>query len=257
VKLLDRVAIVTGGGSGIGRGIALELAREGARVVPVGQTSSKLDGTVALVEQDGGRARGVVCDVSDSEQVQRMIRSVVEDFGRLDILVNNAALNRTEAIPETVAELPEPWWQANLDVNLSGTFYCCKYALPALRMDGGGSIINVASTNGISAAENQAAYIASKHGMVGLTRSMALDYASQGVRVNVLCPGAFDTERLDHHARLYHDAGWKQRIAAGIPLGRLGDPRDMGRAAVFLASDDAAYITGAVVPVDGGTCARR
>ena len=257
LRLAGKVAIVTGGGSGIGQGIALELAREGARVAPVGQTRSKLEATAWQIEKDGGQARAVVCDVSDVAQVKRMIREVVEHFGALHVLVNNAALNRTQAVPERVAELPEDWWQANLDVNLSGAFHCCKYALPELLASGGGSIINVSSTNGISAAENQAAYIAAKHGMVGLTKSMALDYAARGVRVNALCPGAFDTERLELHAKLYHATDWKQRIAAGIPLGRMGEPRDMGRAAVFLASDDAAYITGAVIPVDGGTCARR
>jgi len=257
VKLAGKVALVTGAGSGIGRGIALELARDGARVAVLGQTRAKLDGTVEQIEKDGGQALAVVCDVSDVEQVKRAIRSTLERFGQLHILVNNAALNRTRAIPETVADVPEQWWSANLDVNLSGAFYCCKYALPEIIASGGGSIINVSSTNGISAAENQAPYIASKHGMVGLTKAMALDYAARGVRVNVLCPGAFDTERLDFHARLYHATDWKQRIAAGIPLGRMGEPRDMGRAAVFLASEDAAYITGAVIPVDGGTCARR
>ena len=257
MRLQDKVAIVTGAGSGIGRAIAVRCAAEGATVVAVGQRRDRLAATVELVTAAGGRARAAECDVADAEQVRRVIQAIDAD-GAIDILVNNAARNRPEAaLNERVAELDEPWWAATMAVNLSGAFYCCKYALQSMVRRGGGCILNIASTSGLTGNWNQSAYVASKHGLVGLTKSIALDYAVHGVRANAICPGFIDTERSQRFAALNRGGDWRTKTLAEIPLGRLGRVEEVAALATFLASDEAAYITGAVIPIDGGTAARR
>jgi len=258
VKLAGRAAIVTGAGSGIGRAIALELAREGARVAVVGQRLDRLEETVQLAEAAGASALAVGCDVADPAQVAGMVARVHQAFERIDVLVNNAARNRPDRpLTETVAEMSEAWWQATLDVNLSGAFHCTKYVLPHMQAAGSGAIVNIVSTSGIAGNWNQGAYVASKHGLVGLTRSIALDYARSGIRANAICPGFIATERSLGFSRHNRGDDWQEKKLAEIPLGRFGRPEEVARLAAFLASDDAAYITGAIVPIDGGTAARR
>jgi len=256
VRLQDKVALVTGGGSGIGRAIALRLASEGATVVVAGRRPEPLDETVGLIAAGGGRGAAARCDVADVTQVRGLVESIVAQQGRLDVLVNDAARSRPATpVPETVADLAEDWWHATLDVNLTGCFLCCKYALPAMLAVGGGCIINVASTSGIAGNTNQGAYVASKHGLVGLTRAIALDYAGRNIRANAICPGFIETTRSVHFSETVRGAGWRERKLAEIPLGRFGQPEDVAALAAFLASDDAAYLTGAVIPIDGGlTC---
>jgi NAD(P)-dependent dehydrogenase (short-subunit alcohol dehydrogenase family) len=258
MSLDGKIALVTGAGSGIGRAIAIRVAGEGATVVVAGQRRERLDETVGLVQANGGRANAVLCDVADAEQVRRMCEAIAAAHGRIDILVNNAARNRPDtAVSERVAELAEPWWAATLDVNLTGAFYCCKYVLQTMLRGGGGCIINIASTSGLAGNWNQGAYVASKHGLIGLTRSIALDYAAHGVRANAICPGFIETERSLTFAALNRGDDWRARKLAEIPLGRLGRAEEVAALAAFLASDDAAYITGAAIPIDGGTAARR
>jgi len=258
MRLGGKVAIVTGAGSGIGRAIALRLARDGAAVVLAGQRRARLDESAALIAAAAGRATPVECDVGEEARVQRLVRAAVEAYGRLDILVNGAARNRPEApVAERVAELSEAWWAATMQVNLTGAFHCCKYALPELQRAGGGSIINIASTSGLTGNWNQGAYVASKHGLIGLTKSIALDYAEHGIRANAICPGFIETERSLAFSTLNRTADWRARKLAEIPLGRLGQPDEVASLAAFLASDEAAYITGAAIPIDGGTAARR
>jgi len=258
VRLSAKVALVTGAGSGIGRAIATRFASEGAIVVAAGQRRERLDETVAQIAAGGGIAAAVACDVADAEQVRRLVGAAVDAHGRLDILVNNAARNRPDAaLTERVAELDEAWWAATMDVNLTGAFHCCKYALQAMLPGGGGAIVNIASTSGLTGNWNQGAYVASKHGLVGLTRSIALDYAAHRVRANAICPGFIETERSLTFSAFNRDDDWRAKKLAEIPLGRLGQADEVAALAAFLASDEAGYITGAVIPIDGGTAARR
>jgi NAD(P)-dependent dehydrogenase (short-subunit alcohol dehydrogenase family) len=256
--LEGRVALVTGAGSGIGRAIARRLARDGAIVVAVGRRRERLDETAALIAADGGTVRVALADVARADQVRDVIGAAVAALDHLDILVNNAALNRPATPPpETVADLSDDWWAATLDVNLTGAFLCCKHALPHLIASGRGAIVNVASTSGIAGNTNQAAYVSSKHGLVGLTRSIALDYGAQGVRANAVCPGFIDTERSRAFSAAVRGEGWEDRKRAEIPVGRLGQPEDVANLVAFLVSDDAAFVSGAVIPIDGGVAARR
>ena len=258
MRLEDRVAVITGGGSGLGRATALAFIREGARCVVVGQNEERLAESVRLIEEAGGQGLATPCNVADPTRVKAMIELACETFGRLDILVNNAAMNRPDTMmPERVAEMPEEWWSATLGVNLNGYFYCSKYALQRMVQAESGVIINVASTQGLTANPNQAAYVASQHGVVGLTKSMAVDYGPHGIRVNAICPGIFESQRVERFMSLYHDAASRERISTGRPLRRVGSPDEVANVALFLASDDASYVTGAIIPVDGGSMASR
>lgn len=258
MRLRGRVAVITGAGSGIGQAIALRFAEEGATVVVAGQRAERLAETVALVEAAGGQGAAMPCDVADVVQVQELVRKAVERYGGVTILVNNAARNRPDhAVNETVSALDETWWAATFAVNVTGAFHCCKYVIPHMISAGGGSIINVASTSGIAGNWNQSAYVASKHALVGLTKSIALDYAGQGIRANAICPGFIETERSFAFSAVNRSTDWRERKVAEIPLGRLGRATEVAALAAFLASEESSYMTGVVIPIDGGSAARR
>jgi NAD(P)-dependent dehydrogenase (short-subunit alcohol dehydrogenase family) len=244
--LTGRIAIVTGGGRGIGRAIAEGLAAFGARVVLSGRTAATLAETEAAIIAAGGEAIVQVADVSKEADVIALRDAVLARFGRIDVLVNNAGIN---PIWRTIDKISLAEWQSVIDVNLTGLFLCCKYIGSAMVERGAGSIINVSSVAGHVGLTRSVPYCASKGGTELLTKALALDWAKRGVRVNCLAPGYVDTDLTS--ALLHHDTLSKP-FMDHTPLGRFGEGKDMVGAAVFLASDASAYMTGSSLVVDGG-----
>jgi NAD(P)-dependent dehydrogenase (short-subunit alcohol dehydrogenase family) len=250
-----KTAIVTGGSSGIGRAIAERFASEGASVYVVADRNvSGGNEVVDSIRQSGGQASFIQCDVGDAEQVRSVIDQAAAETGRIDILVNNAGVGGGGARIEDVSIED---FRRVLDVNLMGAFYGSKFVIPHLRKAGGGSIINVSSVYGVIAAPLVPAYAASKGGLVMLTKQMAVDYSRENIRVNCICPGFVDTDLGGRRARMApEDAAAahakRERVAAMQPIGRQAQPDEMAGTAVFLASDDASFIVGSVIVVDGG-----
>jgi NAD(P)-dependent dehydrogenase (short-subunit alcohol dehydrogenase family) len=251
-RLEGRVALVTGGTAGIGEAVVRLFAAEGAAVMLCSRRAAAADALAGSVVASGGRAQSMGCDVSDETEVEHLVASTVEAFGRLDIVVNAAGITATGRIEEFgLAD-----WNRIFEINVAGTFLVCKHAVPHLRASGNGSIVNLGSTYGFIGVPGTAAYAATKAAVISLTRSLALELASEGVRVNALCPGATLTPMnvawLD--AQPDRDAALQELIDRH-PIGRLATPEDQARAALFLASDDAAYVTGTTLLVDGGRTA--
>ncbi len=242
--LLDRVAIVTGSGQGIGRGVALCLARAGAHVVVADQASERVAPVVAELEGFGVQALGIPTDVSRSGDIQRMVQQTIERFGKIDILVNNAG----KVLVKPMVEQSEADWDRVVDVNLKGVFLCCRYVLPEMIARKRGAIINIASIAAFHVTVPHVPYAASKAGVVALTRDLAYEVARYGIRVNAIAPGPIETPMSQMVS-----AEQRQSISRTIPLGRMGQPEDIGEAAAFLASDAASFITGATLPVSGGS----
>ncbi len=253
-KLKDRVAIITGAGSGIGRATALLFAREGANVVVVSR-SDRAGPVAQEICRGGGNAAFVRCDISDGAQIEAMVHACVERYGRLDILVNNAARNRPNPpVAELVADLDETEWTATLQTNLTGYFLCSKFALRQMLPKRSGVIVNVASSAGVQGTPKLAAYSASKAGVIALTKCMALDYAAKGIRVNAILP-LIHTERMD--TIWQGDPTQRSATELAIPMGRMGTPEEAATTILFLASDDSSYMTGALLALDGGRVALR
>jgi len=247
MRLGNKVAIVTGGGTGFGRAIATLFAQEGASVVVNGRRPGPIAEVAAVIERAGGRALAVPGDVTVAADVQSLVDTTVERFERLDVLVNNAGVlpSRTK-----VADCTEADWRTMLEGNLTSVFLCSKHAMPAL-IRSRGNIVNVASSGGLRPSRHRAAYGASKAGVVMLTQSMALDYARQGVRVNAVCPAFVETDLNRTWLVGVRERGSYEALLRTHPLG-LGEPDDVAYAALFLASDEAKWITGVALPVDGG-----
>jgi NAD(P)-dependent dehydrogenase (short-subunit alcohol dehydrogenase family) len=251
MRLKDRISIVTGGGSGIGRATALQFAREGACVLVADIDGSGGAQTVASIEAAGGRAAAVVADVSDEAAAARIVRRAVELWARVDILVNNAA----SFLHRRVEEATRVDWEKVLGVNVMGTSFCSKHAVEDMKTHGGGAIVNVASINGLIAMPGWITYNASKAAVIHMSRSMAMDLAPFGIRVNCVCPGITDTPAL---RRLLVEMGitLEEAVEAyAVPrclIKRFGKPEEIAAAIAFLASDEASYMTGSTVVVDGG-----
>lgn len=250
-RLDGKVAIVTGGGSGIGQVTAKLFASEGGRVAVADIRGDQAASTAAAITALGGQATAITVDVTNEDQVHAMVERAVNTFGGLHVLVNNAGI-----FPDDdggVLDTPPSTWDFVMDVNLKGVWLGCRAAVPAMLASGGGSIVNVASFVALmGAATAQVAYTASKGGVLSFTRELAVEYARQGIRANSLCPGPIETPLL---AELLADPGRRQRRLVHIPIGRFGRPEEIARAALFLASDEASFVTGSSMVVDGGITA--
>ncbi|MGA1369151.1 MAG: glucose 1-dehydrogenase [Blastocatellia bacterium] len=247
-RLEGKVALITGGASGIGRESALLFAREGARVVVVDRDEKAGRQTVRLVKEVGGEALFTKADVSQADDCQRMIKSAEKKFGRLDILFNNAGI--MHHADDNAVTTSEEIWDLTMNVNARGVFLGCKFGIPALRRAGGGSIINTASFVALmGAATPQVAYTASKGAVLAMTRELAIIHAREGIRVNALCPGPLRTELLMSYLNTEEK---RQRRLVHIPVGRFGEASEIAQAALFLASDESSFITGSDFVVDGG-----
>ncbi|MGD0425516.1 MAG: SDR family NAD(P)-dependent oxidoreductase [Candidatus Acidiferrales bacterium] len=252
LQLSGKVAFITGGGTGIGRACALAFAREGAQVAVAGRRKEPLDKVAGEIAAAGGKSLALSCDVTQRSSVEGALAQAEKHFGRLDTLVNNAGA----VVVATVEHTSDEDWNRVLTVNLTGTFFVSRAALAPLRRAGGGSIVNIGSALGLVARKDRAAYCAAKTGVSGLTRAMALDHAHEKIRVNCICPTLVATElgMKSIHRTANAEAEIQKRIAE-IPIGRLGKPEDVAAMAVYLASEDASWVTGASFPLDGGLTA--
>jgi meso-butanediol dehydrogenase/(S,S)-butanediol dehydrogenase/diacetyl reductase len=248
MRLPDTVALVTGGGSGIGRAICERFAHEGAKIVAADRYLERAEETAARIRSAGGEAIGVRVDVADKAAVDAMVEQAVAAYGRVDALVNNAGIS----VGDDILTIDEPTWDLNLSVVLKSVFLCSKAVLPGMLERRRGVILNIASVNGLWAVGEEP-YSAAKAGMINLTQNMAVKYGDRGVRVNCIAPGTIRTPIWG--ARVAKDPRVFDKLARWYPLGRVGEPDDVANAALFLASDEASWITGVTLPVDGGLLA--
>jgi NAD(P)-dependent dehydrogenase (short-subunit alcohol dehydrogenase family) len=256
LRLSGKVALITGGGTGIGRACALAFAREGARVAVVGRRKEPLDAVAAEIAaaaaSSGGKSLALSCDVTQRSSVEASLAAAEKHFGRLDTIVNNAGA----VVVATVEHTSDAEWDRVLAANLTGTFFVSRAALAPLRRAGGGSIINIGSVLGLVARKDRAAYCAAKAGVSGLTRAMALDHAHEKIRVNCICPTLVETQLgMQSIQQTPNAVAEIQKRIAEIPIGRLGKPDDVAMMAVYLASEHASWVTGVSFPLDGGLTA--
>jgi len=251
-RLSGKKALVTGGGTGIGRAISLAFAREGAKVAVLGRRREPLLAVAKEIEGLGAEGLAVVCDITRTGEIRRTVDDVERAFGPLNVLVNNAGVLSVA----TAQSISEADWDRVIETNLKGPFLLSRAVLPAFRRAGGGVIVNVASVLGLVAMKDRAAYCASKGGLVLLTKAMALDHAHERIRVNCVCPAIVETELVrELFAQTAPGQKARDARAATLPVGRFGQPQDVAELAVFLASDESSWMTGTAIPVDGGLSA--
>jgi NAD(P)-dependent dehydrogenase (short-subunit alcohol dehydrogenase family) len=251
-RLAGKVAVITGGGTGIGQAMALAFAREGAHVVVAGRRKEKLQETAQLLKQTGSEVLALECDVTKAADAERLMKTAEDTLGKVNVLVNNAGGLSVSTI-ETIAEQE---WDRLMATNLKGPFLLSRSVLPAMRRAGGGSIINIGSVLGIVAIRDRAAYCASKGGVTMLTKAMALDHAHENIRVNCICPSIVESDMTQNlFAETEEGRQARESRLRSIPLGRFGKPLDIAGLAVFLASDESAWMTGTIIPLDGGVTA--
>ena len=245
-----KCVIVTGAGSGIGRATALAFAAEGARLILSDVDETNGGATVAAAQELGAQAEFIRADVSRAADCAAMVERAVTRFGRLDVAFNNAGINIGAA---PIADVDEAEWQRILGINLTGVFLCMKYEIAAMKRAGGGAIINTASVGGLIGTAGVTAYCATKHGVVGLTKSAALDHIRDGIRINAVCPGGTRTAML---AEWFKDPEVERTAVAGTPIGRMADPAEIARTVLFLASDESSFMVGHALVADGGLTAQ-
>jgi NAD(P)-dependent dehydrogenase (short-subunit alcohol dehydrogenase family) len=249
--LPGKVALVTGGGSGIGRATALLMAKQGAKVMIADYVPEGAERTVKMIKEAGGEASCIAADVSVTRQVESMVAKTVETYGRIDCAFNNAGIEGK--MLDTVA-YPEELFDRVIAINLKGVWLCMKYEIAQMLKQGGGAIVNTASAAGLVAVEQLSAYNASKHGVVGLTKTAALEFAQKNIRVNCVCPGLINTPMV---ARMIDSGGMNEaEFVAAEPVHRMGKPEEIGEGVVWMLSDAASFVTGHSMSIDGGWVAR-
>lgn len=250
--LVGKIAVVAGGSLGIGRGASLRLAAGGARVVVGARRQEAIDTVISAIGDAGGEAIGIAVDVSIAEEAKSLIETAVDAYGGVDILVNSQGIQRYGTVEETSEEL----WDEVLSVNLKSMFLTAKYAIPEMRKRGGGSIVNVSSVQGLSTQTQVAAYSTSKSGIIGLTRTIAVDYARENIRANSVLPASVDTPMLRHSADLFKGEQTMDDVLSDWgkmhPVGRIGTPEEIAELIAFLAGPHSTFITGAEIKIDGG-----
>ena len=250
-NLKDKVALVTGGTTGIGRETAMALAKAGAKVIVSGRGKDKGEATVDSIKQAGGEATFIQADISQAAEVKALITKTVETYGRLDCAFNNAG---TEGKLAPITELTESDLDKVIDINLKGTWYCLKYEIAQMLEQGGGAIVNTSSGAGEVGMANLSPYCASKHGVMGLTKSLALEYAKQGIRINAIAPGPIDTGMPERGTA--NQEALDNYISTFVPMNRMGTATEVAEAVVWLCSDAAGFVTGTTLAVDGGYLAQ-